>query len=382
MEPAAMPEIEVREAARRVAGGALLVDVREPAECALGAPEGALALPLSVLEADPGRLPDEGRPLLLICAVGRRSLRAAALLRAAGHREVASVAGGFAAWRAAGLPERVVPPWPGAPADAAERYDRHLRLPGVGPEGQRRLAASRVLLLGAGGLGSPAALYLAAAGVGRLRIVDDDRVERSNLQRQVLHAEAAIGRPKVESARERLLALNPGIHVEARGERLCAANVEALLDGVDVVLDGSDNFAARYLVNAACVRLGLPLVHGAVERFRGQASVFVRAAPGGAKAPCYRCLHPEPPGPDAAPDCAEAGVLGVLPGLVGLLQATETLKLLLGLGEPLAGRLLLVDALGMRFREVALAADPDCPSCGPGARFEGYRDLEAWCAAR
>jgi len=374
-------EISVEEAARRIAAGARLIDVREAAECVLGAPAGALRLPLSALQADPAGLPDDGRPLLLLCAVGQRSRRAASLLLAAGHREVASVAGGFAAWRAAGLPLDAEPLWPGAPADAGERYDRHLRLAGVGLEGQRRLAGSSVLLLGAGGLGSPAALYLAAAGVGRLRIVDDDVVERSNLQRQVLHAESAIGRPKVESARERLLALNPGIRVEAVRERLRAANVEALLAGVDVVLDGSDNFATRYLLNAACVRLGLPLVHAAVERFHGQASVFVRAAPGGPKAPCYRCLHPEPPGADAAPDCAEAGVLGVLPGLLGLLQATETLKLLLGLGEPLAGRLLLVDALGLRFREVALAADPDCTTCGPQARFTGYQELEAACAA-
>ncbi|WP_294065970.1 molybdopterin-synthase adenylyltransferase MoeB [Silanimonas sp.] len=381
MGPGRVPEISVEEAARRVAAGARLVDVREPAEVALGAPAGALHLPLSVLQDDPSLLPDDGRPLLLLCAIGQRSRRAAAIVLAAGHGEVANVAGGFVAWRAAGLPLAAEPLWPGATADAAERYDRHLRLAGVGQEGQRRLAGSGVLLLGAGGLGSPAALYLAAAGVGHLRIVDDDVIERSNLQRQILHTEAGIGRPKVESARERLLALNPSVRVEAIRERLSAANVEALLHGVDVVLDGSDNFATRYLLNAACVRLGLPLVHAAVERFQGQVSVFVRAAPGGAKAPCYRCLHPEPPGPEAAPNCAEAGVLGVLPGLLGLVQATETLKLLLGLGEPLAGRLLLFDALGLRFREVALAADPDCATCGPQARFTGYHDLEAICAA-
>lgn len=379
--PGDVPEVDAHEAARRVAAGACLVDVREPSEVALGGPAGALNLPLSELEKAPNVLPDDGRPLLLICAVGQRSRYAATLLQAAGRRGLANIRGGFVAWRAAGLPEATTAPWPGAPADAAERYDRHLRLPGVGPEGQRRLAGSRVLLLGAGGLGSPVALYLAAAGVGHLRLVDDDRVERSNLQRQILHTDASIGQPKVDSARERLHALNPSITVEARSERLGAANVETLLAGMDVVVDGSDNFAARYLLNQACVRQGLPLVHGAVERFHGQVSVFVRAAPGGPKAPCYRCLHPEPPGPDAAPNCAEAGVLGVLPGLIGLLQATEVLKLLLGIGTPLAGRLLRVDALELRFRDVALAPDPDCPCCGPAARFEGYQELAAWCAS-
>lgn len=261
----------------------------------------------------------------------------------------------------------------------AERFDRHLRLAGVGLEGQKKLMQAHVLVLGAGGLGSPAAFYLAAAGVGHLRLVDDDVVERSNLQRQILHTDAAVGTFKVDSARERLLALNPTVEVEALRERCNAASIERLLHGVDVVIDGTDNFATRYLVNAACVQQGVPLVYGAVERFTGQVSVFDAGRNRG-RAPCYRCLFPEPPRPDAAPNCAEAGVLGVLPGLVGMLQATEALKLILGIGKTLQGRLLLLDALTMQFRELRLAADPGCPDCAPNAEFSGYADLEQWCA--
>jgi sulfur-carrier protein adenylyltransferase/sulfurtransferase len=290
---------------------------------------------------------------------------------------VASVAGGTEAWAAAGLPMLR----PDLDQDFAERYSRHLRLPEVGLEGQRRLEAARVLLLGAGGLGSPAAFYLAAAGVGSLRLVDDDLVERSNLQRQVLHTEARIGSPKVESAAATLSALNPRTRIEAVRERADSANVERLLDGVDVVIDGADNFPARYLLNDACVKLGKPLIYGAVHRFEGQASVFDAGRNRG-QAPCYRCLFPEPPPPEAAPNCAEAGVLGVLPGVVGLLQATEAIKLILGLGEPLVGRLLQFDALSMRFRETRLRADPDCPVCAPGRPFPGYIDYAAFCAAR
>jgi molybdopterin/thiamine biosynthesis adenylyltransferase len=251
----------------------------------------------------------------------------------------------------------------------------------VGAAGQQRLMASRVVVVGAGGLGSPAAFYLAAAGVGTLVLVDDDRVERSNLQRQILHTDAAVGLPKVVSARERLLALNPRLRVDGVQARLAPENVEALLRGADVVIDGSDNFATRYLVDAACRELALPLVYGAVERFTGQVSVFDAGRQRG-RAPCYRCLFPEPPGADAAPNCAEAGVLGVLPGLIGMLQATEALKLLLGIGDPLVGRLLTVDALGMRFRELALPADPDCPGCGAHAVFDGYAAIETFCASR
>jgi molybdopterin/thiamine biosynthesis adenylyltransferase len=236
-----------------------------------------------------------------------------------------------------------------------------------------------VLLVGAGGLGSPAAFYLAAAGVGTLRLADDDLVDRSNLQRQILHTDARIGSAKVASAAATLSALNPRTTIEAVAERITSGNVERLLEGVDVVIDGADNFPARYLLNDACVKLGKPLVYGAVHRFEGQASVFDAGRQRGI-APCYRCLFPEPPPPESAPNCAEAGVLGVLPGVIGLLQATEAIKLILGLGTSLAGRLLHFDALAMRFRETRLQADPDCAVCAPGRPFPGYIDYAAFCA--
>ena len=364
---AKIEEISPAEARRRQAGGSRLVDVREPGEHALGLPEGAVPVPRAALEADPGATaPDRAGELLLICAGGRRSLLAAQALQQQGYPRVVSVAGGFDAWQREGLP---VMPGASEDADFLERYSRHLRLPQVGLEGQRRLARSRVLLVGAGGLGSPAAYYLAAAGVGQLLIADDDVVDRSNLQRQVLHTEARIGMPKVESAALALSALNPRVHIETRRLRVGADNVDALVAGVDVVVDGADNFAARYVLNDACVRLGKPLVYGAVHRFEGQVSVFDAGRHPGAS-PCYRCLFPEPPAPEDAPNCAEAGVLGVLPGVIGLLQATEAIKLLLGLGQSLDGRLLHFDALAMRFRETRLPADPACPGCGP-ARGQG-----------
>lgn len=258
-------------------------------------------------------------------------------------------------------------------ADELRRYSRHLTLPNVGLEGQRRLRDSSVLLVGAGGLGSPAALYLAAAGVGRLGIVDHDRVDLTNLQRQVLHGTAAIGELKTESARARLADLNPHVEVETFGERLTSANALSLLDGWQVVVDGSDNFPTRYLVNDACVIAGIPNVYGSVHRFEGQASVF-----GPMGAPCYRCLFRDPPPPGLVPSCAEAGVFGVLPGLIGMIQATETIKLLLGIGETLTGRLLLVDALRMHFRTITLRADPECPVCGTRELRE-LIDYEALC---
>jgi molybdopterin/thiamine biosynthesis adenylyltransferase/rhodanese-related sulfurtransferase len=372
-------EIPPREARERQRQGALLVDIREAHERVSGQAEGAVAIARGELEADPTRhLRAPGAEVLLICQLGRRSLAAAEALRAAGFGQVRSVAGGTARWAEEGLP-LVRPQLPADEADFLERYSRHLRLPEVGVEGQRRLQDARVLLVGAGGLGSPAAFYLAAAGVGRLRLADDDVVDRSNLQRQILHTETAIGVPKVESARERLVALNPRVKVEAIRERVSAANVERLLEDADVVVDGSDNFPLRYLLNDACVKLGRPLVYGAVQRFEGQASVFDAGRHRG-RCPCYRCLFPEPPPPRFAPSCAEAGVLGVLPGIVGLLQATEAIKLLLGIGEPLAGRLLQFDALAMRFREVRLAPDPDCPVCAPGRQFPGYIDYARFCA--
>ena len=374
---APIPDIDATAAEARRRHGAILVDVREPGEHATGVPVGALAVPRAALEAEPARwLPDPDAEVLLVCGSGRRSRLAAEALAARGYRRLASVAGGMEAWRGAGLPVG-----PGAgDDDFLERYSRHLRLPQVGVEGQRRLEAAKVLVVGAGGLGSPSAFYLAAAGVGTLVLVDDDVVDRSNLQRQILHTEAGIGTPKVESAARALAALNPRTRIDARRERLVAGNVEALLSDVDVVLDGADNFPVRYLLSDACVRLGKPLVHGAVHRFEGQVSVFDAGRMRGA-APCYRCLFPEPPAPEDAPNCAEAGVLGVLPGVIGLLQATEVLKLLLGIGEPLRGRLLQFDALKMRFRETRLAPDPDCAVCAPGREFPGYVALQALCAA-
>jgi molybdopterin/thiamine biosynthesis adenylyltransferase/rhodanese-related sulfurtransferase len=361
-------EITPAQALARQAAGRLLIDVREPGEHALGLPDGALAVPRAALEAEPGRwAADPSAEVLLICGSGKRSLLAAQALAAAGYAQPVSVAGGFERWRAEGLPEM-----PGASEDAdfLERYSRHLRLPQVGLEGQRRLAQARVLVVGAGGLGSPAAYYLAAAGVGTLVLADDDVVDRSNLQRQILHTEARIGVAKVDSARVALSALNPRLAIETAHVRVTADNVEALVSGVDVVVDGADNFPVRYLLSDACVQLGKPLVYGAVHRFEGQVSVFDAGRRRG-QAPCYRCLFPEPPAPEDAPNCAEAGVLGVLPGVIGLLQATEALKLLLQLGDPLAGRLLHFDALRMRFRETRLAPDPACPGCGPAARGLG-----------
>ena len=364
------------DALLRQRAGAVLVDVRVAHERALGMAVEALGIAREDLQADPAmHLPDLDAEVLLICQRGARSQQVAEVLAARGYRNLASVEGGTDAWDAAGLPMRRAD----VDADFSERYSRQLRLPDVGLDGQKRLEASRVLLVGAGGLGSPSAFYLAAAGVGTLRLADDDVVDRSNLQRQILHTEARIGTPKVESAAVALSALNPRTRIEAIRERVTSDNVESLLDGVDVVVDGADNFPARYLLNDACVKLGKPLVYGAVHRFEGQASVFDAGRHRGV-APCYRCLFPEPPPPESAPNCAEAGVLGVLPGVIGLLQATEAIKLLIGIGQPLRGRLLQFDALAMRFRETRLAPDPACPVCAPDRAFPGYVDYAAFCA--
>ncbi|HJT99481.1 MAG TPA: molybdopterin-synthase adenylyltransferase MoeB [Rhodanobacteraceae bacterium] len=370
-----MREIDPSDALARRRADALLIDVREDDERASGLPEGAIGLARGEIPSRIAALaPDPRREILTICATGRRSLLAAATLRELGYANVASVRGGFARWRSEGLPVD-----PGTlDRDVAERYARHLVLPEVGVAGQRRLADARIALIGAGGLGAPAALYLAAAGVGTLTLVDDDRVERSNLQRQVVHADARIGERKTESAAATLRALNPTTRLELRAERLVAANVEALIGDSDVVIDGADNFPTRYLLNAACVRLKIPLVYGAVHRFTGQVSVFDARR---SNSPCYRCLFPEPPSAGEAPNCSEAGVLGVLPGTIGLLQATEALKLVLGIGEPLVGRLLCYDALSARFRELRLPRDPRCPGCGADAPFGGYEDIARLCAS-
>jgi adenylyltransferase/sulfurtransferase len=259
-------------------------------------------------------------------------------------------------------------------SDEARRYSRHLSLPEVGMEGQRKLKAGRVLCVGAGGLGSPASLYLAAAGVGTIGLVDFDDVDVTNLQRQILYASADVGRPKLQAARERLEALNPSVTLELHPEPLGVGNARELVGAYDVVLDGTDNFPARYLVNDACVIVGRPNAYGSIFRFEGQASVF--AARGG---PCYRCLHPEPPPPGLVPSCAEGGVLGVLPGIIGTIQATEAIKILLGIGEPLVGRFLIYDALRMRFRELRLRKDPDCPVCGEHPSIRELEELAEYC---
>ncbi|HMB57466.1 MAG TPA: molybdopterin-synthase adenylyltransferase MoeB [Arenimonas sp.] len=368
-------EITPAEALQLQKKGAPLIDVREADEHALGLPEAAAPVPRARLEADPAQYhPDQTQALLLICAGGRRSLLAAESLASQGYRQLYSVIGGFQRWQAEGLPIAS-----SESPDFLQRYARHLRLPQVGVSGQKKLAAARVLIVGAGGLGSPAAYYLAAAGVGFLRVVDDDRVELSNLQRQILHTDDRVGQLKVDSAKQTLSALNPKIEIEAIATRLAADNVEALIGDVDVVVDGADNFTARYLLSDACVQLAKPLVYGAVHRFEGQVSVFDAGRQRGS-APCYRCLFPDPPSAAEAPNCSEAGVLGVLPGLIGLLQATETLKLLLQIGEPLIGRLLHVETLGMQFRETRLKPDPACRRCAPGRVALPYDEVVAFCA--
>ncbi|HEY5851368.1 MAG TPA: molybdopterin-synthase adenylyltransferase MoeB [Lysobacter sp.] len=369
-------EISPAEALRRQRAGTMLIDVRESYERATGFAEGARGVSKADLEAQPQlALPDRDTGVMLICQSGRRSLQAAQVLQEAGYSLVSSVEGGTTRWIAEGLP--IVRPE--GDFDFHDRYSRHLRLPEVGEGGQRRLQAARIAMVGAGGLGSPAAYYLAAAGIGTLVLADDDVVDRSNLQRQILHTEDRIGVAKVESARIALSALNPTVAIEAFPERITAENVERLIADADVVIDGADNFPVRYLLNDACVKLGKPLVYGAVHRFEGQVSVFDAGRHRG-QAPCYRCLFPEPPPAEAAPNCAEAGVLGVLPGVIGMLQATEAIKLVLGLGDSLAGRLLNFDALAMKFRETRLSADPQCPVCAAGREFPGYIDYVQFCA--
>lgn len=368
-------EVGPRKALQLQRAGAALLDMRSETERVGGSPRGAMIPAAGLSESCAELGGKESAPILLICNRGVSSLSAARSLRAAGFGAVISVRGGFEAWMAERLPAE----YAGAfDAQAAERYARHLVMPEVGAGGQQRLLDASVLLVGAGGLGSPAAQYLCAAGVGRIGLVDPDRVERSNLQRQVIHDENSIGQDKTASAATRLHALNPDVEVVGLPVRLDSSNVEKLLSGWDVVIDGTDNFPTRYLLNDACVHLGLPLVYGAVMRFAGQVSVFWPAARPGYH-PCYRCLFPEPPAPEDAPDCATAGVLGVLPGIVGTLQATEALKLILEIGEPLAGTLLRIDALGMSFTRSRLPADPDCDWCAPGADFPGYVDYDAFC---
>lgn len=347
-----------------------LIDVREADEHAAGRLPGAIHIPRGYLELRIEERAGRDEELILYCAGGTRSALAARTLREMGYERVASLAGGYNRWSDAAYP--VEKPFV-LTAEQKERYRRHLIIPEVGEAGQEKLLKARVLLLGAGGLGSPAALYLAAAGVGTLGIVDMDVVDLSNLQRQVIHTRERQGQPKVESARAAIEALNPDVKVVPFGERLTSQNVLRILEGFDMVLDGGDNFPTRYLLNDACVVTRKPNIHGSIFRFEGQVTTFV---PG--QGPCYRCLYPAPPPPELAPSCAEAGVLGVLPGIIGLMQANEALKLILGKGEPLIGRLLTFDALGTRFQELKLRRDPKCPVCADGAKVE-FIDYEQFC---
>ncbi|MEZ5463120.1 molybdopterin-synthase adenylyltransferase MoeB [Dokdonella sp.] len=374
VETAVTAEIDPADAIRRMRKGAILLDVRDDDERASGMPKQALGISLLALEQDIGALVESRcAELLTICATGRRSLLARDQLLELGYSNVLSVRGGFSRWCEEGLPTEAGT----MDADSAERYSRHLLLPEVGVSGQLKLGSARVAMVGAGGLGSPAALYLAAAGVGHLTLIDDDRVERSNLQRQVIHADARVGMAKTASAGITLAGLNPALQLELREERLRAGNVEALLAGHDLIIDGADNFPTRYLLDAASRNLNIPLVYGAVHRFTGQVSVF---DPRRDDSPCYRCLFPEPPSAEEAPNCSEAGVLGVLPGIIGLLQCSEAIKLIIGMGRPLVGRLLCFDALNASFRELTLARDPRCPGCSRGEGRVAYEDIEGFCS--
>ena len=367
-------ETDVESVQARLQNGAELVvlDVREREEFVDGHVPGALFISRGLLDLRvENAVPDKSCPIVVYCAGGTRSALAARSLEELGYSNVESMTGGFGAWKRKGyrfeIPRVLTP-------DQQTRYSRHLIIPEVGEKGQQRLLESKVLMLGAGGLGSPAALYLAAAGVGTLGIIDDDVVDRSNLQRQVIHADDRVGTPKVDSAEASIRNLNPDVHVNKYSTRLTSDNVLEIFEGYDVVLDGGDNFPTRYLINDACVHLGIPNVHGSVYRFEGQVTSFVPGV-----GPCYRCLYPEPPPPEFAPSCQEAGVLGVLPGIIGLLQANEVVKLLLDIGEPLAGRLLAFDGLRTEFRELKLRRDPKCPACGDEAEFTGFIDYEQFC---
>jgi sulfur-carrier protein adenylyltransferase/sulfurtransferase len=355
--------------------GPVLVDVREKDEWLEGYIPGARWIPRGFLEQRvEDQIPEKSSDVILYCAGGTRSALAARSLGELGYSNVKSLAGGFSAWKRAGLafdrPYVMT-------QDQSIRYARHTMLPEVGEEGQVALLRSKMLLLGAGGLGSPAGFYLGAAGVGTLGIIDDDVVDASNLQRQILHATDRIGLPKVESAQKTLTGLNPDVKVVPYKTRLTSENVLDIIKDYDVIVDGVDNFPTRYLLNDAALKLGKPVVHASIYRFEGQVTCFVPD-----QGPCYRCLYPEPPPPDMAPSCQEAGVLGVLPGVVGVLQATEAIKIALGIGKPLVGRLLMYDALGTKFREMKLRRDPKCPTCGEGVDRSKIEliDYEQFCA--
>ncbi|MBY0278461.1 molybdopterin-synthase adenylyltransferase MoeB [Candidatus Binatia bacterium] len=373
-----VPEVTVDQVKQRLAGNGKqvhLIDVREKEEYREGHLPGAVSVPRGFLEMQiEEKVPERDAEVIAYCQGGTRSLIAAKILKDMGYTNVVSMAGGFGAWKGAGNAWKADRQFS---ADQLQRYSRHFLLPEVGEAGQAKLLDAKVLLIGAGGLGSPTAYYLAAAGIGTIGIVDDDVVDRSNLQRQILHNEERVGMPKVESAKLTLQGLNPDVNVIGYRERVNSENIMRLIADYDIVVDGCDNFPTRYLVNDACVFANKPNVHGSIFQFEGQATVF---HPG--KGPCYRCLFREPPPPGAAPSCAEAGVLGVLPGLVGCVQAVETVKLVLGTGNPLIGRLLHFDTLAMEIKQLKLRRDPECPVCGERPTVTELIDYEEFCGLR
>jgi len=351
----------------------VLVDVRERDEYEQGYIPGALHIPRGNLESRVERaVPDRSTPVVIYCASGNRSVYAAKTLTELGYQDVVSMSGGFQAWKQNGhewrVPRALNP-------EQFERYSRHVLIPEVGEEGQLKLLDSKVLLIGAGGLGSPAAVYLAAAGVGTLGIIDADVVDVSNLQRQIVHTVDRVGQPKVDSAEIAIKGINPGVTVNKYAERLTSDNVLDIITGYDVIVDGTDNFPTRYLLNDASLVAGIPVVHGSIYQFEGSVTVYKPH-----EGPCYRCQYPEPPPPELAPSCAEGGVLGILPGVIGTLQATEAVKLILGIGDPLVGRQLRYDALTMEFIELKMHRDPDCPVCSKDPSEIEFIDYEQFCA--
>ena len=367
---------EIDAASAQGLEGAVWIDVREAEEWQEGHLPGAVHIPRGNLESRiEGVARDKTAPVVLYCASAARSAFAAKTLEELGYEDVYSLVGGFTDWKRNGL--EITMPRTLSP-EKRTRYSRHLLIPEIGEEGQLKLLDSRILLIGAGGLGSPASLYLAAAGIGTLGIIDADIVDETNLQRQIAHSLDTLGTPKVDSAKRAIEALNPDVNVVTYRERLTSENIDRILDdGWDLIVDGADNFPTRYLVNDASVWHDIPVVHGSIYRFEGQVTVFKPH-----EGPCYRCLFPQPPPPELAPSCAEGGVLGVLPGIIGSLQANETLKLALGIGDSLAGRLLLFDALAAEFSEVKLRKDPNCPVCGEHPTITEYIDYVQFCQGR
>ena len=371
---AQITEIDTNDSATRVAaGGVIMLDVREPDEHEQGALVGALHIPRGHLEAQiEGKIVDKNAPVIVYCAGGVRSAFAAKTLQELGYTNVLSMAGGFGKWKDEGREWRTPTL---LSAEQRNRYQRHILLPEVGVEGQAKLLGSKVLMLGAGGLGSPSAMYLAAAGVGTIGIVDMDEVDASNLQRQILHNLDRIGDRKVDSAKKTLNLLNPDVKVITYDTRLDASNIMEIIKGYDVIVDGADNFPSRYLLNDASIKLGIPVVHGSIFRFEGMVTVFDPKS-----GPTYRDMVPEPPPAELAPSCAEAGVLGVLPGIVGSIQALETIKVLLGLGDSLSGRILAIDTTEMTFRTFKLRPDPNNHVTYANRDRIEVRDLEGACA--